>query len=154
VSREALLAKRIDDLASARTQARLEQLWRKFLSGQTMTGTFPIVLPNGLRRNVVFQARASVRPGRHLISFQPAPTGGRPSGLELGDLGTAARLTFREREILTHLARGSNAKAIAEAATLSPETVRTHVRNAMRKVGARTRPHAVALAIASRQIDP
>jgi anti-anti-sigma regulatory factor len=40
------------------------------------------------------------------------------------------------------------------ATTLSPDTVRTHLRNAMKKLGARSRPHAIALAIRHREIDP
>jgi DNA-binding NarL/FixJ family response regulator len=119
-----------------------------------LSGIFPIVLPNGLKRNILFRARASVRPGRHLISFQVARLDQQPTSLELGELGPAEPLTFREREILTMLARGASAKGIAEAATLSTETVRTHVRNAMKKLGAHTRAHAIALAIGLRQIDP
>jgi DNA-binding CsgD family transcriptional regulator len=41
---------------------------------------------------------------------------------------------------------------VAERLVLSPETVRTHVRNAMEKLGARTRAHAVVLAIARGEI--
>jgi PAS domain-containing protein len=154
VSREKLVGKRVDDLAAPGAHDQLEQLWKKFLAGGTLKGIFPIVLPNGLERNILFRARANVRPGRHLISFQVARADWETSGLELGDLGPAEPLTFREREILTLLARGSSAKAVAVAATLSVETVRTHVRNAMRKLGARTRSHAIALAIGLRQIDP
>jgi DNA-binding CsgD family transcriptional regulator len=36
---------------------------------------------------------------------------------------------------------------------LSPETVRTHVRNAMHRIGARTRVHLVTLAAARREIE-
>ena len=154
LSKERLVGKRIDELVAANTQAQLERLWTSFLAGGTMTGTFPIVLPNGLQRTVLFRARAGIRPGRHLISFQIPPADEMSKRLELGDLGPAAPLTFREREILTLLARGSSAQAIADAATLSSETVRTHVRNAMRKLGAHTRTHAIALAIGLRQIDP
>jgi DNA-binding CsgD family transcriptional regulator len=56
--------------------------------------------------------------------------------------------------VLTLLARGSSAEAIAEEAVLSPETVRTHARNARQKLGAKTRSHAVALAILAGEIDP
>jgi DNA-binding CsgD family transcriptional regulator len=154
VSKEKLVGKRVDDIAAPGAQAQLEQLWKKFLEGGTMKGIIPIVLPNGLRRNILFRARAGVRPGRHLISIQPARADWQVSGLELEDLGPAQPLTFREREILTLLARGSSAQAIAETATLSAGTVRTHVRNAMKKLGARTRSHAIALAIGLRQIDP
>ena len=36
---------------------------------------------------------------------------------------------------------------------ISPHTVRTHVKNAMRKLEARTRAHAVAISMADGAID-
>lgn len=63
-----------------------------------------------------------------------------------------ARLTTREREILGLLSEGLTGQAIAGRLFLSPETVRTHIRNATRKLGAKTRVHAVALMLRSR--DP
>lgn len=64
-------------------------------------------------------------------------------------------LSAREREILSYLADGLSGAAIAERLVLSPETVRTHVRNAMEKLGASTRSQAVALALESGLIgDP
>jgi DNA-binding CsgD family transcriptional regulator len=62
-------------------------------------------------------------------------------------------LTKREREILGRLAEGLSGAQIADELVLSPETVRTHVRNAMAKLGASTRSQAVALAIQSQEID-
>lgn len=50
------------------------------------------------------------------------------------------------------LAAGSSAAAIAEQLFLSPETVRTHVRNAMLKLDAKTRLHAVVVALARGEI--
>ena len=56
-------------------------------------------------------------------------------------------LTQREREIVHHLALGSAGPEIADELQISHETVRTHVRNAMGKVGARSRAHLVAKAL-------
>lgn len=63
-------------------------------------------------------------------------------------------LTKREREILGLLAEGLSGAQIAGELVLSPETVRTHVRNAMAKLGASTRSQAVALALKSNEIAP
>jgi DNA-binding CsgD family transcriptional regulator len=63
-----------------------------------------------------------------------------------------APLTRREREILGLLAEGMSGAQIAEKLVLSPETVRTHVRNAMAKLGASTRSQAVALALQRQEI--
>jgi PAS domain S-box-containing protein len=154
VSRETLVARRVDDLATPAAQAQLDRLWTRFLDGGGMRGVFPILLPNGLERNVLFRARAHVQPGRHLISFQMTHAALDPEPLEVAQLGPAEQLTFREREILTLLARGTTAAAIASKGSLSAGTVKTHIRNAMRKLDAHTRPHAVALAIGLGQIEP
>jgi DNA-binding CsgD family transcriptional regulator len=62
-------------------------------------------------------------------------------------------LTAREREILGLLATGLRGAEIAEQLVLSPETVRTHVRNAMAKLGASTRSQAVVLAMKNEEIS-
>lgn len=53
----------------------------------------------------------------------------------------------REREVLGLLAEGLRNEDIAARLGLSPDTVRAHIRNAMRKLDADTRTHAVALAL-------
>ncbi len=72
-----------------------------------------------------------------------------------GDAGSGrVPLTKREREILGLLAEGLSGAQIAAELVLSPETVRTHVRNAMTKLGASTRSQAVALALKTNEISP
>ena len=63
-------------------------------------------------------------------------------------------LTPREREIVSLLTGGMTGEEIARRLFLSPETVRTHVRNAMTRLGAKTRPHLVGLAIERNEIAP
>jgi DNA-binding NarL/FixJ family response regulator len=67
--------------------------------------------------------------------------------------GTKA-LSEREAEILSMLARGLTGEEIAQRLVLSPETVRTHVRNAMGKLDARTRTEAVVKALEREEIQP
>jgi DNA-binding NarL/FixJ family response regulator len=62
-------------------------------------------------------------------------------------------LSAREREILGLLANGNSNPEIAARLFISPETVRTHVRNAMTKLEADTRTQAVALALRYALID-
>jgi DNA-binding NarL/FixJ family response regulator len=62
-------------------------------------------------------------------------------------------LSPREREILALLSKGLSGEEAAHQLHLSPETVRTHVRNAMNKLGASTRVHAVALALQRGEIS-
>lgn len=64
------------------------------------------------------------------------------------------RLSHRERIILQELARGQSTEEIAATMYVSPHTVRTHIKNGMRKLDARTRAHAVALALSEGVIEP
>jgi DNA-binding NarL/FixJ family response regulator len=56
-------------------------------------------------------------------------------------------LTPREREVLALLADGLSHQQIGKQLSISAETVRTHVRKACERLGARTRTQAVATAI-------
>lgn len=56
-------------------------------------------------------------------------------------------LTPRERDVLRLLADGCSNEEVAKRLFLSPETVRTHLRKAMRKLDAETRTQAVATAL-------
>ena len=56
-------------------------------------------------------------------------------------------LTPREREVVQLVALGSTGPEIADELGIAHETVRTHVRNAMDKLGARSRAHLVAKAL-------
>jgi DNA-binding NarL/FixJ family response regulator len=57
-----------------------------------------------------------------------------------------APLTSREEEILFALADGLTNPEIAGELSISPETVKCHIRHLLPKLGARNRTHAVALA--------
>jgi DNA-binding NarL/FixJ family response regulator len=57
------------------------------------------------------------------------------------------QLTRRERDVLRLLADGNSNEQIGKELFISPETVRTHIRKAMDKLGADTRTQAVAKAL-------
>ena len=64
-------------------------------------------------------------------------------------LPAAARnphLTPRQREILSLIASGLSTAEVASELTLSPETVRNHLRNTFGELGAHTRVEAIAAA--------
>jgi DNA-binding CsgD family transcriptional regulator len=75
--------------------------------------------------------------------------GGQPASS-----GRSDRLSAREKDVLGGLANGSSTEEIGVTLTMSPHTVRTHLRNIMRKLDANTRAHAVAIALSDGAIDP
>jgi DNA-binding CsgD family transcriptional regulator len=79
------------------------------------------------------------------------PRGGGLPGDGFGRLGGA--LTPREREVVRRVAHGRSTPQIAADLSLSPATVRSHVRNAMVKVGAHTRAQLVALVLGEGLVD-
>ena len=76
-----------------------------------------------------------------------------PSHLHAVPSPSAHPLTPREREMLSLLAEGLTASEIAGRLVISRETVKSHVRNAMLKLGARTRTQAVVLAFQRHELS-
>ena len=64
------------------------------------------------------------------------------------------QLTAREQEVLGLVARGLDNRAIAHRLYLSPQTVRTHVGNILRKLGVHTRADAARVALSEGQGAP
>ena len=58
-------------------------------------------------------------------------------------------LTDRESEVLRHVAAGHPSRRIAEILGITAETVETHIRSGMRKLGAKTRTEAAVLLTAA-----
>jgi DNA-binding NarL/FixJ family response regulator len=67
--------------------------------------------------------------------------------------GSRGKLTHRQREILQLLADGGSTVAAARELDLSEETVKTHTKNILARLGARNRTHAVAIALRRCLID-
>jgi DNA-binding NarL/FixJ family response regulator len=91
------------------------------------------------------------------VTVYPADYAGYPIDVEQGGgavRGRSARLSVRECDVLDGLACGRSTEQIGLELTMSPHTVRTHLRNIMRKLEARTRAHAVAIAIGDGAIVP
>ena len=159
-SGEDLLRRTIDHHAAPELRRKLPAMWRALREHGSLGGPFTILTADGERVPVDFSAVAYVVPGCHLAILIPrAGVDGASATPSASDRSTsvsdgrAAVLSSREREVLSLLARGCNGNDIAEKLVLSPATVRTHINNAMGKLSARTRAHAIALALASGELD-
>ena len=67
--------------------------------------------------------------------------------------GSRGKLTRRQREIMQLLADGESTTFAARSLGLSEETVKTHTKNALARLGARNRTHAVAIALRESLVD-
>lgn len=140
---------RIDDFTPAGLLPQMGRYWEELLGTGSVAGNYVFAMADGHQVPIVFSALANMLPGLHLILYIPSSW----SEDELGPLESESHkpldgpISRREREVLACVAAGNDLHQIAEALTLSPNTVKTHLRNAIRKLGARNRAHAVALAM-------
>lgn len=142
VSRNELLRARAGDRTPADLHHRLEDGWQQLRAGEPLTTPWALLRADGTRNEVFLHVHPRALGDLDLVIVLDAPQ--TPAGA----------LTPREREITAMLAEGCDGREIAERLVLSPETVRTHVRNAMERVNARTRAHLIAIALRERLIDP
>jgi DNA-binding NarL/FixJ family response regulator len=98
-------------------------------------------LPRALRSALSGEAAISRRLSMRLIQHLRTAPGGR-HGLR----PVKSPLTPREWEVVDLLGEGMTTDDIAAALVLSSETVRSHVKHILRKLGARSREEAVAIA--------
>ncbi|MGN6187572.1 MAG: response regulator transcription factor [Conexibacter sp.] len=85
-------------------------------------------------------------------ALAPPPQPAAPLPLPHAQRRTST-LSSSELRVLALVAEGGSTEATAEALSLSPHTVRTHMRNVMRKLEASSRAHAVAIAIREAAIE-
>jgi len=105
-------------------------------------------LPRALHGVANGEAAISRRFAMALVErYRAAPSGG--SGLR----PVRSRLTDREWEVLDLLATGGTTDEIARALVLSPETVRSHLKNLYRKLEVNSREDAVRAASRLRSLS-
>jgi len=163
ISREEIPWRTMDEFTPPGERKRLEEQWKEFLASGGAEGWYQLYVPDRGPLPVEFSATANVLPARHLSVFIPPdetsteqakstlPSGATWAPVVAGSSGRL-RLSEREREVMTLVASGLQGGDIAERLYLSPETVKSHVHNALGKLGARTRAHAVAIALVTGQI--
>lgn len=152
--RSQIIGRHVSEFAPPGAQGRLRELWARLVSQGHLAGQWRLQLEDGTSRLVHFVATANVVPGLHLVILSDEEQEYESVGQD-GDSQnpTGQSLTAREREVLRLVALGGNQEQIASELYLSPETIRTHLRNARRKLGALNRAHAVALALKRGEIQ-
>jgi PAS domain S-box-containing protein len=124
------------------------EAWAARLAVGDFTGEGEVVRANGERDVVQWGAHAEIVTGRRLVlvvalrisrwgrHFRASPTA-----------APAGQLTEREYEVVRLVAQGRTGREIAEELHIAHDTARTHVRNAMTKLGARSSAQLVAKAL-------
>ena len=124
--------------------------WEAALASGRFTGVAQLIHADGTPVAVQWDASTEVVTGRRLVLFVGLSTsrwGGRFRRSPSSD-DEPRTLTVREREVVALVAMGASGPEIAEELHIAHDTVRTHVRNAMTRLGARSRAHLVAKALA------
>lgn len=151
-SRGELLGRHVYDDIAAGDRHEAARQWQEFLRTGEYTGRRRFVSRDGTEVLVLFAARSATIDGRRRAVYvvcDDVPGEFKPEGGPLHD-----PLTEREREVTAAIALGATSREIAADLVVSVETVRTHVRNAMAKLGARTRAQLVAIALSGDELLP
>lgn len=126
------------------------QQWNVLLDAERFTGDVGLVCADGSTVGVQWAATSEVVTGRHLVlcvALSTSRWGGRFRRPDQ-PVDPDQHLSSRELEVLRLVASGRSGPEIADELRIAHNTVRTHVRNAMTKTGARSRAHLVAKALA------
>jgi DNA-binding NarL/FixJ family response regulator len=102
-------------------------------------------LLKGLLRKELLETIRAVHAGQKRLSSEVAA--------EIAEHVTDDALTPREIDVLRLVAGGNANKAIAAKLSLTEETVKSHVRNILAKLGANDRTHAVTIGLKRGIID-
>jgi len=120
--------------------------WQAALASHRFHGEAELIRADGSPVAVQWAGTTEVATGQRLVLFVALSTsrwgGSFRRTVEIDR--EPGELSPRELEIVRMIARGESGPEIAAELHISHDTVRTHVRNAMKKVGARSRAHLVA----------
>jgi DNA-binding CsgD family transcriptional regulator len=123
--------------------------WKAKLVTRNFTGEGELMCADRSRVAVQWAASTEVVTGRQLVLFVALSTSrwGARFRRTMTPEKELAPLSAREQEVVRLVAHGNTGPEIADELRITHDTVRTHARNAMGKVGARSRAHLVAKAL-------
>ena len=149
VSRDEFDQSNLGYLLTPAEHSTLDDEWRQLWAEGDLSGVRVFTRADSSHVRLQYAARTAVVDGRRVAVVVIIR---QKRAREVGPVGQAGELTRREREVVSLVALGLTSPEIAEKLHISLATTRTHVRNSMAKLGARTRAHLVAIALADRHI--
>lgn len=146
--RRELIGRPVYELFAHGPMATPEQ-WEATIRHKQFTGRAEIVCADGKHVLVEFAGHPEVVTGRRLILFVAlrSAQAGRSLRATVEHPTEVPPLSPRELDVIRLLALGLTGPEVAGELQLAHNTVRTHVRNAMAKSGARSRAQLVAMAV-------
>jgi PAS domain S-box-containing protein len=139
---------------------RIDARWRQLVRTNQLYGERVVEHSNGTQLQVTYAAHGTTLGQRWLALVVTLSARSQAGGPELigaapieSPRGAESKLTAREREVVRLVALGSTTRQVAADLSLSPDTIRSHVRNAMAKTGAHTRAQLVALVLAEGLVE-
>jgi PAS domain S-box-containing protein len=152
--RELIIGRTIESVAVPADSHSIEADWRVLERRGVVEGERTVRTADGQRIKVQYAWCKVVLDGRDvvlavLLDMQREAVTAQPSAS-----WQARMLSSREIEVIGHIALGERAREIASDLGISESTVRTHVRNALRKVGARSQAQLVALVLCGQVATP
>lgn len=147
--RQALIGRPVYEIVVGGPTVTAEE-WRALINQDQFDDTLDLWRGDGGKVRVHFAGHPEMVTGRRLILVVVLDTAraGRRLRHDQVQAEGPESLTPREREVVRLMALGRNGPEIAAELHLSHNTVRTHARNAMAKLGARSRAQLVAMALA------
>jgi PAS domain S-box-containing protein len=157
LSREEIVGSQPGGTLAPDERAVVDAEWDTLVETGEYYGDRVFVRADGRRVRIQYAGSASSASGRWMVFSVVLSARVEPDGPELilpdaeeedTTAPVRALLTPREREVVRLVALGAGTRQVAKDLYLSPETIRSHVRNAMSKTGAHTRAQLVAIALA------
>lgn len=153
-ARDDIVGTRLDAYLPENELPTVEAEHNEFLSAGEYSGERRYIRADGSVVRVQYAAASETITGRKLALFvsnvveedEDDDTNG--AGAAHAVIADGEGLSPREREVVRLVAMGMTSRQVAEQLTVSTETVRTHIRNALAKTGTRTRAQLVAKVLA------
>jgi PAS domain S-box-containing protein len=141
---EDLIGRRVDRIVAPSHWRRLETEWSELQRTGRVCGQRDLLRGDGRRLRIRYAAHRENLTRSALVLSVVTDELLVPTQADLEHPTSADRLTSRELEIVHQIAAGHRAHEIAGHLSIGTVTVRTHVRNAMAKLGVRSQAQLVA----------
>jgi PAS domain S-box-containing protein len=148
------VGQRADLFIAPSWRTQLDRDWDRLRRTGRLTGERELLRADGRHVRVQFAAHSEPVSGRLLVLYVVLDLSLRPVTLELAERTSDKPLTPRELQVVGEIAMGRRWHQIAADLFISQSTVKTHVRNAMHKLGARSQAQLVAIALVNGMLDP